>query len=532
VKFAADVIGSGIAIGTAFMAQSEISEAGATRGSSADELGALGDARQTLRDEIDRAAEDAEGALFEILAAERTIVDDDAWWQIAACRVEEGATALGALDGVNALWSDALARVGGTEAEARVEVFASLVRRMKASLLRTPGASSLTGRVYVCESPGVLEILSAVERGAVALIARAIGPLGHASIVLRSLGLPSLRVDADTFSAVASESSVVVDAIRGELEIDPSPAELDSARRRASALERRATKLSARNVPAVEMRNGQRVHLFASIDSPKPSGAERFGDGIGLLRSELAFARSNSLDVGVQLTVYARWLRLVNPRRLVVRAFDADEDKPLPLPLRGSEPTWREVWRREDLPPALLAQIEALLRLGTEGDVRLLLPRTEDVESVLAAAEAMRRVARDLSHRDVPHRLVPVGAMIESQAAATIARDLANVTDFLAVGTSDLAASVLGFGRANLAANALSEPAVLRVLESVRRDVPAEREIWLCGAGLASGRALERALGLGYRAFAVDAASLDGAASRIAQLDPLEAAHCVRDLVR
>lgn len=532
MKFAADVIGSGIAIGTAFVAQPEILSAAVTQGSRDEELAALAGARQVLREEVDRAMHDAEGAVLEILAAERTIVDDDTWWQLAAARVEEGGAAAAALDHVGALWSEALGSVGGTEAEARVEVFASLVRRMKASLRHALAESSLAGRVYVCESPGVIEILSAVESGAVAFITQSLGLFGHASIVLRSLGLPSLRVDSSAFSSIATDACLVVDAIRGELVVDPSPAELDAAGRRRLALERRAEKLSARTMPAVETRSGQRVHLFASIDSQKPSGAERFGDGIGLLRSELAFARSTSLDVGVQLTVYSRWLRLVNPRRLVVRAFDADHDKPLPPPLRGSEPTWRDVWRRDELPHALLAQLEALLRLGTEGDVRFLLPRTDDVDSVLAAAEAMRRIARDLSQRDVPHRVVPLGAMIESREASAIAGDLANVTDFLAVGTSDLAASVLGIPRANLAEDALSTPAVLRVLENVRLAVPKEREIWLCGSGLASGRALERALGLGYRAFTVDAASLETTASRVAQLDPLEAAHDVRELLR
>jgi len=120
----------------------------------------------------------------------------------------------------------------------------------------------------------------------------------------------------------------------------------------------------------------------------------------------------------------------------------------------------------------------------------------------------LEREAEDLQAKRIPHRAgVPLGAMIETPAAAGIADLLARDADFLSVGTNDLIQYALAVDRGNPSVAALYDPlhpAILRMLRFVlraaaQRGVP----VSLCGEMAADPALVPVLVGLGFRELSV-----------------------------
>jgi phosphoenolpyruvate-protein kinase (PTS system EI component) len=141
-------------------------------------------------------------------------------------------------------------------------------------------------------------------------------------------------------------------------------------------------------------------------------------------------------------------------------------------------------------PEALRAQLEALA--AARGDVRVLLPLVEDPAQV----EAVRRWTA-----------LPVGAMVETPAAAAAADALAAAADFLSLGTNDLAHATLGTDRFGSGHAPAYDPAVLRHIATTARAAAAARTpLEVCGEAASDPVALPLLLGLGIRELSVGAA--------------------------
>ena len=117
--------------------------------------------------------------------------------------------------------------------------------------------------------------------------------------------------------------------------------------------------------------------------------------------------------------------------------------------------------------PALLrTQLRAILRVAPTSQVRILLPMVTDVEDVRTVRALIAESLDDLGIEASP----PVGVMIETPASAMLSDQLAEVADFLSIGTNDLSQYTLAIDRGHpqLAArlDAL-HPAVLRLMARV-----------------------------------------------------------------
>src|SRR5207237_5005730 len=117
---------------------------------------------------------------------------------------------------------------------------------------------------------------------------------------------------------------------------------------------------------------------------------------------------------------------------------------------------------------------------GAATTLRLLLPLVQDGAQVRAARALLRDCLAEAGWSAAP----PLGAMIETPAAAERAEEIAAEADFLSIGTNDLVQYALGLDRAGplATARAAADPAVLRLVARVvaaarLRGIPVE----VCG---------------------------------------------------
>ncbi len=347
---------------------------------------------------------------------------------------------------------------------------------------------------------------AALDTNRVAGIATALGgPTSHSAILARTLGLPSVVAGGADLLSQAAGTVAIVDGDTGRVWLDPSEADLASAREWIAAIAaRRAAEAAERSRPAVT-RDGHGVAIAANVNRPDQvvEALAQGGEGVGLMRTEFLFLeRGDSPSEDEQYAVYRAMIDALDGRPLIVRTLDIGGDKQVPhlhlpkeenpfLGVRGA----RLLLRRPDL---LEPQLRALYRAAKEGgDLSIMFPMITSVAELLTLRERCEAVRVAL---DAP--VVPVGIMIEVPAAAVQAHALAKHADFFSVGTNDLTQYALAIDRQNpeLASEADSmHPAVLRLIAmTVEGARTHDRWVGVCGglAGDPFGAALLTGLGV------------------------------------
>ncbi|MBB2167359.1 phosphoenolpyruvate--protein phosphotransferase [Gluconacetobacter aggeris] len=340
----------------------------------------------------------------------------------------------------------------------------------------------------------------------VAGIATALGgPTSHSAILARTLGLPSVVAGGPGLLALAAGSTAIVDGDTGRIWLDPTEADLDSARAwLADRARLRAAEEEKRANPA-ETTDGHRVAIGANVNRPDQVAfcLSQGAEGVGLMRTEFLFLeRGETPSEDEQYAVYRDMIEALGDRPLIVRTLDIGGDKQVPhldlpheenpfLGVRGA----RLLLRRPDL---LDPQLRALYRAAKAGgELLIMFPMITSVPELVALRQRCEAIRAEL---DAP--TVPIGIMIEVPAAAVQAHILAEHADFFSVGTNDLTQYTLAIDRQNpeLASEADSlHPAVLRLIaqtvEGARRH---GRWVGVCGglAGDPFGAALLTGLGV------------------------------------
>lgn len=375
------------------------------------------------------------------------------------------------------------------------------------------------------------------------------GPQGHTAIMARALGLPAVLGVAGLMTRVKSGDSVIVDGGGGQVVMRPSPSTVADARRERTRLRRARRRLDKlRDLPAVT-RDGTDVHLQVNLELPaEVAGAIDAGaEGIGLLRTEFMFMnRETPPDAEEQFQTLVKLLAGTGKRPVTVRTLDIggdklsyslDEDGPdkgSPNPALGLRAI-RFSLRHRDL---LGAQLEAILRAGAHGPIRVLLPMITTATEVRRTRALMRRVASRLARQGVAiaDPLPPLGAMVETPAAALSADRLVSDCDFLSLGTNDLTMYTLAVDRGDDHVADLYDPlhpAVLRLIQftreaGARADIPVN----LCGEIAGDPRLTALLLGLGLTDLSMAAASLPAVKQRIRKLDLTRAQRLAEDAMR
>ena len=143
------------------------------------------------------------------------------------------------------------------------------------------------------------------------------GRTSHAAIMARSLEIPAVvGLGEELVAGLSRAREAIVDGTRGEVILDPTPADWAEYRKRKEEYQEYARRLvSLRELPA-QTPDGHRVELFANIGSPADlPGVEKVNaEGIGLFRTEFLYMDRTSLPTEEeQFQAYRKWWRNCSP---------------------------------------------------------------------------------------------------------------------------------------------------------------------------------------------------------------------------
>jgi phosphocarrier protein FPr len=347
------------------------------------------------------------------------------------------------------------------------------------------------------------------------------GTTSHGAILARALGLPAIGGARKSRERLLAAERVAINGSQGSLWIDPPPDVLTDLVDRQQ-IERSESQLALQESQERAIsRDGTPIQVGGNAGSGNDilSARTNGADFIGLFRSEFLFQDfDEEPDEYQQLAAYREALEPsgdVFP--VTVRLLDVGGDKPLKFLPQSKEANPFLGVRGIRL---LLAHqrffrvhLRALLRLAYSFRVQLLIPMITDVSEILAVRKILAELADDLKKANVSHRWpVPVGAMIETPAAALLIDQLLSHLDFVSIGTNDLTQYVLCAERGSAKLTVFSDslhPAVLRMCEEVIRTAQ-ERGVKasICGEVASDPEALPILLGLGLREFSVTAAAI------------------------
>jgi len=314
--------------------------------------------------------------------------------------------------------------------------------------------------------------------------------------------------------------------------VNPGAATLAKYKKRRAAFLRSQQSLKKlKGVPAVT-RDGFRVHLHANIELPNeiPGVLAAGAEGIGLFRSEFMFMNRGSLpSEEEQFAELAQVVKKMGGRPVTVRTLDVGADKlgeavglkPGPNPALGLRAIRFSLTRRK----LLLTQLSAILRAGTFGPVRILLPMVCTVLEIKQVRRIMARVAATLKRKGVKiaDPLPPLGIMIEIPGAALAADALAREADFFALGTNDLTQYTLAIDRTDEQVAYLYNPlhpAVLRLIQFTAEAASAARiPVSVCGEMAGDERMTPILLGFGITELSMNPVSLPRVKKRILELN-------------
>jgi phosphotransferase system enzyme I (PtsI) len=342
----------------------------------------------------------------------------------------------------------------------------------------------------------------------------------HVAMLARARGVPML---VGVPLAAANDDYALVDAEHGVVTIGPD-AEAEAEFRRAASAhgELLSRAREAVGKPAVTA-DGIAISVLLNIAEPSDTDGVDIGscDGVGLMRTEFLF-RSGLPDEEAQLAAYRKVVVWAAGKQVTIRTVDAGGDKPVPgftvdetnpfLGLRGI----RLSLSRPDI---FRVQIRALLRVASEGNVKVMFPMISVAMEYSAAVDLFREVSEELVAEGIPHAMPPLGIMVEVPAVAIHPAPFADVA-FFSIGSNDLTQYVMAAGRDNGAVAALGDPlnpAVLGLIRNVA-DFGSEHRILvsLCGDAGGDPHAIPSLIATGLRSLSVTPAQLALAKATIA----------------
>ncbi len=346
----------------------------------------------------------------------------------------------------------------------------------------------------------------------------------HAAIMARALGLPMAIALGDELLTTRDGEEIVLDGDAGMVVLRPGRAARERAAAASARRAREKTELVTQRSLAPVTRDGRWVRLLcnASTAAEAAAGTEGGAEGIGLLRTELAFLEAGRWPSEAEhAAMLAPVLAKAPAGMITIRTLDFGEDKTPPF-LAGRAD--RGLALMLESPGALEAQLSGILRVSGDRPVRIMLP-------LVADAEQLRRV-RALLHGLTRTGDAPaLGAMIETPEAVARATEIAAESDFLSIGTNDLVQYTLGLDRTRPLATAegAADPAVLGgIAATVEAGHAAGRVVEVCGEAAGEPTLVALLVGLGVDELSVSPARLDVVRSAIRGLSAESAADVAR----
>lgn len=362
------------------------------------------------------------------------------------------------------------------------------------------------GRVLVARRLLPSDTVALPRRAVVGIVLEFGGPGSHAALLAEALGIPTVAQIPNVTREIVDDDVLIVDGFRGEVVINPdtaTQARYTEEIQRAEA--RSAQVMQLARQPACTL-DGTTVAVLANVSCREDVvvANDDGADGIGLYRLEQFYLSRKTPPAATELLAELRAIFApVRGKPVTVRLLDLGGDKPLPFlklppednPFLGQRGV-RFLLRYPDL---LDTQLQALWQFSQEHDVRILVPMVTLADEMARVRSRLAAVANNAD------KLPPLGAMIETPAAALSVPEINAHADFLSIGTNDLTQYTMAAGRENPLVNEYfleDHPAVLRLVRIIVEEA-GQVPVAVCGELARQFNAIPALLKLGIRTLSV-----------------------------
>ena len=346
------------------------------------------------------------------------------------------------------------------------------------------------------------------------------GKTSHSAIMANSLEIPAVVGCGDILSAVNQGDTLVLDAVEGNVIINPDEAVIKEyeAKAKAFAEEKEALKVLV-NAKSVTT-DGHEVELAGNIGGFKDVEGvlKNGGEGVGLFRTEFLYMDSDHFPTeDEQFEAYKAVLEGMGGKKVVVRTLDIGGDKKLKYftfpeemnPFLG----YRAIRLCLDRTDIFRTQLRALIRASVYGKLCIMFPMIATIKEFCDAKaiyeeEKANLIAEGVAVADN----IEVGMMVEIPAAAVLADQFAKYADFFSIGTNDLIQYSMAADRMSENVSYLYQPynpSVLRLIKMTIEGAHKEGK-WagMCGAMAGEEYAAPILLGLGLDEFSMSATQI------------------------
>lgn len=347
------------------------------------------------------------------------------------------------------------------------------------------------------------------------------GRTSHSAIMARSLEIPAVVGVKNLMASVNNGDTVVLDAIAGEVIVNPDEKTIAEYKAKGAAYEKEKEELkSFKDQPSVST-DGHKVLIVGNIGSPADVQAVRDngGEGVGLFRTEFLYMKSEDdfPNEDTQFAAYKEVLEAMQGKPVVIRTLDIGGDKKLKYyqfaeemnPFLGVRAI-RFCLQRKDI---FRRQLRALLRASAYGHLCIMFPMIATVNEFKEAKQCYEDARAELIKEGVKvGDDVEVGCMIEIPAAAVLADQLAKYADFFSIGTNDLIQYSMAADRMSQSVSYLYQPLNPSILRLIKMTIDGAHKHghWcgMCGEMAGDELAAPVLLGLGLDEFSMSATSM------------------------
>lgn len=461
-------------------------------------------------------AEDATGHAAALLEVTASIAGDPAWRKSIQKKVTRGIPAVQATMAATDEFVIQFERQGGIMAErttdlrdVRDRVIAHLEGRPE------PGVPHLDHPVILfADDLSPADTAGLDPSMFLALVTELGGPTSHASIIARQHGIPCI-VAARKITDIEEGTYVLVDGQRGTIQIGIDEGD---ARKQVEADRKRIELIEQWEGPG-RLKDGTPVELLANVrDGETANAARKVGaEGIGLLRTELAFLESRSEpSVEAQRAVYEPALTAFSDKKVVIRTLDAGSDKPVPYATLQEEANpalgVRGLRTSGPNPNLLLHQLDAIAEasksMGHE-KTWVMAPMI----STLPETEWFAGLVRERG-------MIP-GIMVEVPSVAIMAERFMELVDFVSIGTNDLTQYTMAADRLSPDLAEYSDPWQPAALNLVAKVAAAGKKtgtpVGVCGEAAADPLLACVLVGMGVTSLSVSPSALKAVGAQLAQ---------------
>lgn len=474
------------------------------------------------KDELRRLQQHAQGADADILMFQIALLEDESFTNEIGDYIAAGAGSAAAVERAEQIFAARLNNVDNDYIRQRSVDVRDACRRVVDILDGRPRQKlHLTRPSILAADLFFPSDIFSIDRGMIlGLAADGDSDTSHAAIMARTMGIPAVFGLGKGAAAALEGHEVLLDGLAGAVTPDPTPDDIVAANHKLALHQRKSRKQHELAGRPCVTRDGTRVRLGASASTPEDieNAMHAGADDIGLVRTEQLL-----LDHATEQQQYFRYISCLAAAAgsaVVVRTGDVGADDAAP---------WVEDVRRATENRRLLrTQITALLRAGTRGDLRVLLPMITGPEEWDDVMQEVERCKQRLDSRGVEYdRDLPFGCLIEIPGAALAADQIMDHgARFLAIDIDDLTRYTLAAGT--------KEDAMRQTMLTRRRTagvsacsyrLAADRQVpvYMCGVKANVLPAMETYLRDGVRAFCMESAILNELKAGFLEVDLTEA---------